>query len=188
MEQNIFVPFNRFMPAPYMTNPIDVVGKFAPGPIDLNPIDVVIDPYAPDPLPPVYLPPIKDYNPPVYDPGPAFRSFDYSGQVRDAISELPLPSATVRIYANGNLLDQAICDSNGNFQITTNLQADSITISEAEHNTFNWPASEVQHTFDLERKTGDLPPVTLPPVTIKKTSPLIWIVGIFLLAKWQKLI
>jgi hypothetical protein len=147
-----------------------------------------------DPLPPVFFSQVKD-NPIFQDDGtngpyrlPPLRAFIYSGLVRDSETELPLEFSTVRIYAKGNLLEQQVADSGGRFSIQTNDQADSITISEAEHKTANWPATENQHTFDLERKTGNLPPVILPPGTIHKNKILLWIIAGVIIAKWQKII
>lgn len=165
------------------------VGKFATDPYIFDPQP---DPYATDPLPPLYYPPdpapIKDYPAPPADGGGGLilRSYVYSGYVRDAVSELPLPGATVILYAGGNAVQQGAADSNGGFSFTTALPVDSITISEAEHKTFNWPASEVQHIFDLERKAGDLPPVILPPTVAKNGKAIIWIIAAVLIAKSQK--
>lgn len=174
-EENVFIPFN----------------KFAPDPIFIDPIPVV------DPLPPIWLPPVpyppKDGgtgpgpNPPVKDP--YLRAYIYSGVVRDAYTEQPLPGATVRLNTGRGIMAQQVADRNGRFEIHTGeFPADTITISEVSHKPFTWPASEVQHTFDLEPDVKDIDPVVLPPGTRKNYQwVLIGLVALFI-AKEEKMI
>lgn len=166
-----------------------VPNKFADPPVPIDPIPVT------DPLPPIWnpLPPIKDYPPkdngdggggPIKDP--YLRAYLYSGVVRDAYTEQPLPGATVRINKGLSILAQQVADRNGNFQIQIGeYPADSITITEVSHKPYSWPASEAQHTFDLEPDVKDIDPVVLPPGT-HKTNYLVWIIGGLVVAKWQK--
>jgi len=175
--QNIFEPFNRFAPDPIFMDPIDV------------------DPNA-YPLPPVYqdpgggIIPVKD---PIYNGGgviinpPALRGYVYSGTVRDAYSEQPLPGATVSIMRGGQVVARIAADGSGNFSVSVDeFPADQITITEVAHKSFSWPASESQHTFDLEPGPVTLPPVLLPPGSKANYTWLLWLGGGLLVAKSQK--
>lgn len=175
----------------YKDNPFYQIDKFAQPPIFIDPLPVT------DPLPPIWLPPAPDNQDPkvivpiIIDPirippvKEGLRSFVYAGLVRDAVSELPLPYATVRLYAAGNLIDQKITDAKGRFEIVTDKEGESLVISEAEHKAFQWPASQYQKVFDLERKEITLPPVLLPPGS-KKNNTWLWVIGLAILAKSQK--
>lgn len=102
-----------------------------------------------------------------------FRAFTYSGIVRDATSELPIPSATVILYANGTRIGGGAANSKGEFAISTDTEATHITISSVGYKTWNWPASTYQHLFELERDVKDLDPVVV--TTTKKNNALLWI-------------
>lgn len=93
----------------------------------------------------------------------ASSSYAYSGVVRDAVSESPVPSATIELYRNGTRVAAMAANSAGYFYLSTSEPATDITISSVGYKTYNWPASEVQDVFDLERDEKDIDPVVLPP-------------------------
>ena len=177
MENDIFFVPNKF------ADPVNFIDPIPVGPPD---------PYGNGPLPPIWLPPAPIDDDPVKDPvngnGPAFRSYLYSGTVRDAYTEQPLPGATVTLYAGGKILAQQAANGAGVFQMSVGeYPADSITISEVSHKTYNWPASEAQHVFDLEPEVKDLPPVVIiAPPGAKKNNLILWAIAGLLIAKSQK--
>lgn len=119
-------------------------------------------------------------DPPIKNPKD-FRAFLYSGVVRDAQTETPLPGATVILYANGQRLAATAADNQGQFQMAVSSPAEAITISNVGYQTFNWPASEYQHTFDLERNEKVEDPVV---VTAGYGRSWLWM-GLLLFGAWQ---
>lgn len=104
----------------------------------------------------------------------------YSGYIKDSQTGEAIVRATVRLYNNGQLITQKIADGDGYFEISSFIPGTSITISAAEYQTWNFPASAYQHIFELERKPGELPPVFLPPVKANKNKNL-WLLGLLAL-------
>lgn len=114
---------------------------------------------------PIRVEPVKE--PPIlYDDSPVypvkFRMFNYSGTVVDSVTGEPIQSATVSVMQGDSVSAMAITNSQGEFFISVEGQAEAIEITAAEYKGWKWPASEQQHKFELERKVKDLPPVLLP--------------------------
>lgn len=110
------------------------------------------------------------------------RSVIYSGIVRDATGELPIPGATVTLYSKGNRVDAMATNSKGEFSFAVPNQVDAITISSAGYQAMNFPASEFQHVFELERNEVELPPVI---VTTHKKSNNLWLLALLGIAVYK---
>ena len=95
------------------------------------------------------------------------------GYIKDATNADPLASATVRIYSGSSVLTQHIADRDGYFDAHTAAPATHITISRVGYKPFTFPASEYQHTWELERDEKMLDPVIIT-ANNKKKSFLIW--------------
>ena len=115
---------------------------------------------------------------------------NYYGTIRDAETEIGIPGATVLVRsANGETLGSDVAGSDGTFFINTIMPGATIVASSVGYNTWVWPATTYQQTFDLERNTVPLPPVILPPgvTTAKKTPYLIYaLMGLALLIATKK--
>lgn len=116
----------------------------------------------------------------------------YSGTIRDAQTETPLPGATVTFLYDGLTMHALAANNDGQFLADLPLPVTNIQISSAGYISNIYPASIYQHTFDLERNVLTMPPVTVtdtpgPPVAqTKKNSWLFLGIAALLLMTIKK--
>lgn len=85
----------------------------------------------------------------------------FAGRVLDAQSGSAVPGATVRLLAGGSVINQAIADGNGDFDVAG--LADVVQVSSVGYKTVDFSADPGQTEYKLPRDAKDLPPVVLPP-------------------------
>lgn len=107
------------------------------------------------------------------EPAQPFRSFHYYGFVTDAADGKPIPGASVVLYANGQNLGGQAAGNDGSFDIYSNQEAESITVTSTGYQGKNFPATLIKHDFPLEKKETELPPVIVTAPK-KKDSNLLW--------------
>lgn len=108
---------------------------------------------------------------------PQTRAYIYTGNIVSSETGEPIPSATVTLFVNNVPVQRILSDRAGSFYVTMQSPAESINISSASYTSFTWPASEYQHTFELEPNKKELDPVVLPPVAKKHNSQWLLIVA-----------
>lgn len=140
------------------------LGKYSSDPYSMDaPPYVGYDPTGTTDVPDVIIEPIKtgDGIEGDYIKVPNVPTFYYSGTVKDSATGKGIPGASVIFYAGGSRLGGVVADSNGNFSFESSQPAESITISSVGYQSFNWPASEYQNVFELERDEKELDPVVV---------------------------
>lgn len=130
--------------------------------------------------------PVKDYpviaDDPIFAPEEPFRqSYHYYGFVTDASDGQPLPGASVVLYANGKNLGGQAAGNDGYFDMYSNEEAESITVTSTGYQGKNFAATLIKHEFPLQRMETELPPVIVTSDPIKKSN-LIWWLAIGFLA------
>lgn len=91
-----------------------------------------------------------------------FRAFNYSGRVQDSVTGEPISGASVSLINGGQIIQRVFANNKGEFSVSMEGPAEIIEVTAAEYTGWDFPASEQQHVFELERKVKDLPPVLLP--------------------------
>lgn len=119
--------------------------------------DSPVKPATNEPFTPIYTLNSGNITPPI----PLNKNYGFNGVIIDSQTGIPIPGATITTYKGALPMQRVIADSNGQFSISADSQPDTINISSASYNDFSWPASEYQHTFELERNETQLPGVTV---------------------------
>ncbi len=111
----------------------------------------------------------------------------YYGRVKDSQTGAGIPGATVILIGGGRSIATAFADSQGDFSITTFIQPDSINFSSVGYQSFSFPASEYQHTYELEKDYRVIDPVILPPYPVARKNnfifPALALLALIMLAK-----
>lgn len=128
--------------------------------------------------------PVKDHPVIIDEPtqGEPFRqSYHYYGFVTDISDGQPIPGASIILYANGKNLGGQAAGNDGSFDLYSNEEAESLTITSTGYQGKNFAATLIKHDFPLQRVETELPPVIVTSDP-KKKSNLIWWLAIGFLA------
>lgn len=98
----------------------------------------------------------------------------YAGIIRDCDNGQPIPSVTVALVSEGQLIARVLGGPDGTFNMNTDeVPGAELVFSSAGYKTTKFPATIYQRTFELEKSYIVLDPVELPSHP-KTTNILLW--------------